>query len=136
MEEFGKNTSSPFNPDDDEEQRIREDTFRLVFDQLEESLENGESLRAASYWMWDPNLESTDSDGFEDFGQDQVPIDSDIFQNIIKPAAQTASEIQGTVEGCEPVSTSAASAPAEEGEAPASEQTATGGRKLKMLFRA
>jgi mannan endo-1,4-beta-mannosidase len=118
LEEFGKNTTNPFGDESDGEESIRRETFQLIFDDLEQSLENGESLRAASYWMWDPNLQSAESDGFEDYGQDQVPVDSSIFQEIIAPAAKTASEVEGFVEGCEPGLTSSISAPAEEGAAP------------------
>ncbi|KAL4549229.1 hypothetical protein Ndes2526B_g04261 [Nannochloris sp. 'desiccata'] len=139
LEEFGKNTTNPFDPDADGEESIRRETFKQVFDELEQSLENGESLRAASYWMFDPILQSAESDGFEDYGQDQVAVDSYTFQEIIVPAARAASEVQGVVDGCDPglVSAITSPAPAEEGEGEGedseSEQNVSAGRKLKML---
>jgi hypothetical protein len=155
LEEFGKNTTNPFDPNADGQETKRRDTFNQVFSELTKSLENGNSFRAASYWMFDPILQSAQSNGFEDYGQDQVPIDSFTFKEIIVPAAKAATQVQGVVNGCQPglVGPAGAGVPAGEvmaipagemlnsmpaGEvmsaAPAGEQqVASAGRKLRML---
>jgi mannan endo-1,4-beta-mannosidase len=140
LEEFGKNTTNPFDPNAEGEAK-RRDTFNQVFSELTKSLNSGDSLRAASYWMFDPTLQSPQSNGYEDYGQDQVPVDSYTFKEIIVPAAKAATQVNDVVNGCEPGLVGAlggAGAPAGEfapvGEyAPASEQIASAGRKLKML---
>ncbi len=83
--------------------------------------------------MLDPILQSPQSNGFEDYGQDQVPVDSYTFTEIVVPAAKAARQVEGVVNGCEPGLVGVL------GGAPAGEQSSSAysgpvGRKLlKML---
>ena len=99
MEEFGKNSTNPFDFSAPDEAK-RTETFRTVFDTLQKSLDSAGVLRAASYWMFDPSIQNAQALGFEDFGQDQVPVDSPTFKDIIVPAARAAAAVKGQVEGC------------------------------------
>jgi hypothetical protein len=155
FEEFGKNTSDPFN-DNAADAGVRKRIFTEVFKGLQDDLDKGGimrggeptsqplntyflfpvhtgvdwdsrrgaracpaafaaahrrrrgcccscSLPAAAYWMWDPILQSSNSPGYEDFGQDQVPPGSDVFKNIVVPAARGAVKAAGAqVQGCAP----------------------------------
>lgn len=113
LEEFGKNSTNPFDPNTKDES-IRRQTFSIAMDALQSSLKSGGILRAAQYWMWDPIIQSTNSPGYKDYGQDQVPIDSYIFTNIIEPAAKSAAAVTDPVQGC-------------------SSKTASAGRKLLFV---
>lgn len=99
MEEFGKNSTNPFDYKSPDEPKRRQ-IFSTVFGKLQDSLKSGDILRAASYWMFDPSIQSTSSDGYQDYGQDQVPVDSPTFTQIIVPAARAAATISEQVQGC------------------------------------
>lgn len=80
-------------------------------------------LRAASYWMFDPSLQSANSNGFEDYGQDQVPTTSFTFTDIIVPAAKATTQTQGSaMQGCTPGTAQVAS----------SKEQSSAGRKLRF----
>ena len=121
LEEFGKNTTNPFDPNSDGQEAKRRETFKTAFDELTKSLQSGNSMRAASYWMFDPNLQSPQSNGYADYGQDQVPVDSFSFKEIIVPAAKAATQVHGVVNGCEPGLVGALSAASGLAGAPAGE---------------
>ena len=99
LEEFGKNTTNPFDPNTADES-IRRQKFSIALSALQSSLESGGVLRAAQYWMWDPVITSTNSPGYTDYGPDQVPLDSYTFTTLIEPAAQSAAAMKDSVQGC------------------------------------
>jgi len=107
MEEFGKNTTNPFD-EQLKDQQVRNQTFSTVMSYLTDSLNSGGVLRGAVYWMWDPVIQSTNSPGYNKYGQDQVPVNGSTFQNIIVPAASKAASKNGTVQSCSNNSTSSA----------------------------
>lgn len=112
FEEFGKNATNPFDPTDSQE---RTKYFSEVFDAFTTSLEADDAMRGVQYWMWDVALIDQTSSGFEDFGQDQVPTDGRLFQEVIVPAAQAAAQHTGTVAGCAPTAAAEPAPPAPAG---------------------
>lgn len=62
FEEFGKNSTAPFDGGKADNQE-REQVFSDVFKALQDSIKNGDVMRGAAYWMWDPIIQNESSPG-------------------------------------------------------------------------
>ncbi|PRW50827.1 glycoside hydrolase [Chlorella sorokiniana] len=99
IEEFGKNVTSQ---DPAVIEKERNPTFKTVMGALSKSLDSGDVLGGAKYWMADPVLVDASSPGWSNYSQDQVFFSSSTMKDIIAPAATQAANKKDPVPGCTP----------------------------------
>lgn len=103
LEEFGKGINASV-PEQNAFERMA--FYKLIYSQVEESIEGGDTLKGILFWRWGEvkaiDLSTGGSTGLDN-NANTVDTDSDVFTQVIKPFSGRVSTIKSTtVSGCSP----------------------------------